>query len=200
MSIFELFVLSTALGADLFSVAVPIGMIKVRKGVILTAAAVFAIFHVGMILAGYHAGHWLEAMVDRIGVYHIELPPATVERWTAAAGGLILAGLGVGMLFDFWRGGSGGGTARHPLEGTSLIFLAVSVSLDALAAGFSLGMMDVDLIRMCTILGAVIFSISIAGLGLGRKIGNAVGVRAGIFGGAVLLALGIHVFWTAFWT
>lgn len=196
MSLLELFVLSTALGTDLFSVAIPIGMNRVRLRVIFRSAAVFALFHIGMILIGYHVGHWLGAMVEHVGTYHIDWPAAAVQDWASAIGALVLAGLGVHMIWEN-AAGAGSPAKEHPLQGLSLVGLAVSVSLDALAAGFSLGMMDVDLVKLSIILGVVIFSVGIVGLGLGRRLGRFIGGRAELVGGVVLMLLGAHVFWTA---
>lgn len=196
MSVLELFVLSTALGTDLFSVAIPIGMNRVRLRVIFRSAAVFALFHIAMILTGYYVGHWLGSVVEHVGAYHIDWPAAAVQDWASAIGALVLAGLGAHMIRENLAG-SGGAAAGHPLQGLALVGLAVSVSLDALAAGFSLGMMDVDLVKLSVVLGAVIFGVGLLGLGLGRRLGRVIGGRAELAGGAVLIGLGIHIFYTA---
>ncbi|EAX47407.1 protein of unknown function DUF204 [Thermosinus carboxydivorans Nor1] len=199
MSVLELFVLSAALGTDLFSVAVPIGMNRVRLRVIVQSAAVFALFHIIMILTGYYVGHWLGAVVEHVSTYHIDLPAVAVQNWASALGALVLAGLGLHMIKETRAGDDTVGSASHPLQGLTLVMLAVSVSIDALAAGFSLGMMDVDLIKLSVILGAVIFAIAVFGLGLGRRVGAFIGERAAAIGGAALIALGLHVLWTALW-
>jgi putative Mn2+ efflux pump MntP len=196
LSVLELFVLSTALGTDLFSVAIPIGMNTVRLRVIFRSAAVFAVFHVAMILTGYYVGHWLGLMVEHVGTYHIDWPAAAVQDWAGAIGALVLTALGLHMVRDSTVAG-GCATAGHPLQGLTLVGLAISVSLDALAAGFSMGMMDVDLVKLSVILAVVIFGVAVIGLGLGRRLGRIIGGRAGLVGGLVLIMLGVHVFWTA---
>ncbi|MDF2569007.1 MAG: mntP 1 [Sporomusa sp.] len=196
MSMFELFVLSAALGTDLFSVAVPIGMNKVRRLVIVQSAIVFALFHIIMILAGYHIGHWLGTVVEHVGAYHIDWPLASVQNFATIIGALVLAGLGINMIRENLRG-QDNFSSGNPLRGGALIMLAVSVSIDALAAGFSLGMIDVDLFRLSIILGGVIFVIALLGLGLGRKLGRYIGEQAELIGGTILVLLGIHILWTA---
>lgn len=198
MSVLELFVLSTALAADMFSVAIPIGMNRVRLRLILRAALVFAVFHIIMILTGYHAGHWLGGVVEHVGAYHIDGRLANVQNWATIFGALVLTGLGVHMVKERLSGQDDDAPVSNPLCGFTLIMLATSVSIDALAAGFSLGMMDVDLLKLSMILGSVIFVIGIAGLGLGRRVGSAIGSRAELVGGAVLVGLGLHILWTAF--
>lgn len=192
---FELLVLSVALGTDLFSVAIPIGMNRVRLRIILRAAIVFAIFHIVMILAGYHIGHWLGNVVDHVGSYHSECPVILMENWASILGALILVGLGLYMIKENLAGDSHESGKSHPLKGMALMILAASVSVDALAAGFSLGMMDVDLFKLSMILGLVIFFIAILGLVLGRRAGRYLGQRSELIGGAVLIGLGVHVLW-----
>ncbi|MDR3559936.1 MAG: manganese efflux pump [Negativicutes bacterium] len=197
MSLLELFVLSVALGTDLASVAIPIGMNRVRLRVILRAATVFAVFHILMILSGYHIGHWLGSVVEHVGTFHIDWPAAAVQDWASAIGALVLASLGIHMIRENLNGGGGNGALGHPLQGLTLMALAMSVSLDALAAGFSMGMMDVDLVLLSVVLGMVIFGIAVVSLGLGRRCGRLAGSRAELVGGLVLIALSLHIFWTA---
>jgi putative Mn2+ efflux pump MntP len=196
MSLFELVVLSAALGTDLFSVAVPIGMNKVGRLVILRSALVFAAFHIIMILIGYYIGHWLGGIVEHVGAYHIDWPVTSVQNVATILGALVLTFLGTNMIKENIRGQEEVVTSS-PLQGAPLVLLAASVSIDALAAGFSLGMIDVDLVRLSLILGIVIFAIAVLGLGLGRKLGRYIGRRAELVGGSVLAILGIHILWTA---
>lgn len=197
MSSLELVVLSIALGTDLFSVAIPIGMNRVRMRVILRAAFVFAVFHIVMILSGYYIGHWLGTMVEYLGSYHINTSSAVVENWASILGAVVLAGLGLYMIKESLTEDDPSEVKNHPLKGFTLIMLAISVSIDALAAGFSLGMMDVDMFKLCVILGIVIFIIATVGLGLGRRMGRFIGSRSEIVGGTVLILLGGHVLYTA---
>lgn len=199
MTSVELLVLSAALGTDLFSVAVPIGMNRMRRKVIFRAAVVFALFHIVLILAGYYIGHFLGSVVERVGTHHSEYPFLVMENWASILGALVLIGLGIYMIMENLTGTVSNKHKAHPLQGFSLFVLATSVSLDALAAGFSMGMMDVDLVKLSFILGSVIFFIALLGLGLGRKVGRYIGGRAEFMGGLVLTLLGIHVLWTLFY-
>ncbi len=192
----ELFVLSVALGTDLFSVAIPIGMHLVRLRVILKAAMVFAVFHIVLILTGYHVGHWLGTVVENVGNYHIDYPDIAMQNWASVLGALVLAGLGIYMIKGNLADKHMDDAKYHPLQGVTLLMLALSVSIDALAAGFSMGMMDVDLLKLSSILGSVIFIIAVLGLGLGRQVGRFVGSRAELVGGAVLIVLGLNILWT----
>lgn len=191
----ELFVLSMALGTDLFSVAIPIGMARIRLMVVLRAALVFALFHIVLILTGYYMGHSVGVFVEHVGAYHTDCSFLQVQNAAGVAGALVLMGLGLYMIKENLSG-EPEQNKTHPLEGVSLLMLAASVSVDALAAGFSMGMMDVDLIQLSLILGAVIFTIALVGLGLGRQAGRWIGRWGELAGGSVLVLLGAHLLWT----
>ena len=56
-------------------------------------------------------------------------------------------------------------------------------------------MVEVELIKLCIILGVVIFGIAVIGLGLGRKLGSIIGDNAELAGGLTLILLGGHIIW-----
>jgi putative Mn2+ efflux pump MntP len=189
----ELIILSAALGADLFSVAIPLGMNRVARKIIFRAALVFAVFHIVMILTGYHAGHFLGGLMEEVEVrYFAPLPILAIQNWASVLGAIVLTGLGVSMIRSHFTEQPQQHN-RHALTGMPLFLLALSVSIDALAAGFSMGMMDVDLIKLSVILGAVIFIIALGGLTLGRSIGKFTGKYSELGGGIVLVILGLNI-------
>ncbi|CUH95479.1 putative membrane protein [Propionispora sp. 2/2-37] len=197
VSSLEVLILSMALGTDLFSVAIPIGMNRIRWNFILRAALLFAVFHIVMILTGYHFGHWLGMAVEHVETYHVECSSLVMQNWANAFGALVLAGLGIYMMRENLTGGEENTSSGKMLQGWALAMLGISVSIDALAAGFSMGMIDVDLIKLSVTLGVVIFVIALVGLTLGRRLGKCIGSRAELAGGAVLVGLGLHILWTA---
>lgn len=193
MTSIELLILSVALGTDLFSVAIPIGMNPMRLRVVFRAAVIFAIFHIVLILSGYYIGHFLGAVVERVGIANLDYPILAVQNWASILGSLVLMGLGSYMIKENLVCTEADRNKPHPLQGGALLLLAASVSIDALAAGFSMGMMDVDLVKLSFILGSVIFIIAVLGLSLGRRVGHCIGKRAEVMGGIVLIVLGLHV-------
>lgn len=195
MGSIELLVLSVALGTDLFSVAIPIGMNPMRFRVIFRAAVIFAVFHIVLILAGYYIGHFIGGVVERMGADQSYCPAMAIQNWASVLGAFVLTGLGVYMIKENLAGPSLDENKSHPLQGISLLLLAASVSIDALAAGFSMGMMDVDLVKLSFILGTVIFVIAMLGLSLGKRAGHYIGKRAELMGGTVLIVLGLHMLW-----
>lgn len=192
----ELLVLSIALGTDLFSVAIPIGMNPMRVTLIFRAAVTFSMFHIVLILVGYYMGHFLGVVVEQLGVDHVQYPILIIQNWATILGSCVLTGLGIHMIKENLIDHQTDENKPHPLQGTALLLLATSVSLDALAAGFSMGMLDVNLIKLSFILGFVIFFIAILGLSVGNRAGQYMGKRAELMGGMVLVFLGLHICWS----
>lgn len=195
MSSAEIFILSVALGMDLFSVAILIGMNHIKRRVIAKASFVFAIFHIVMLLAGYYIGRFLGGVVDRLGVYSGS-SVLIIENCASIVGAGVFVGLGILMLREsFSKEDKLKNKKKNPLKGWTLIVLAFSVSIDALAAGFSFGMMEVDLIKLNVILGSVIYAISTIGLSLGKQASKLLGERSEQVGGIVLILLGGNMLW-----
>lgn len=196
MSDTEIFVLSAALGMDLFSVAVPIGMQRVRLTAIFKASCVFALLHIVMLLSGYYLGdvcgaavEWLESCASASALL--------VEDVASLLGAGVLVALGLWSLKEsLGESGQAREYGAEMLRGWSLWMLAFGVSVDAMAVGLGLGMLEVDLVRFNAILGAVIFSIAAIGLSLGRKAGAWLGERAAQCGGVLLVGFGLHILWS----
>jgi putative Mn2+ efflux pump MntP len=192
----EIFILSVALGMDLFSVAILIGMNRIKRSVVFRASVVFAVFHIVMLLAGYYIGRFLGAFVDKLGIYSGS-SVLMMENCASIVGAAVLVGLGILMLREsFSKEDKLRHKKKNPLKGWTLLVLAFSVSIDALAAGFSFGMMEVDLIKLNIILGSVIFAISAIGLSIGKQASKFLGERSEQIGGIVLILLGGNMLWS----
>ncbi|WIW70956.1 manganese efflux pump MntP [Anaerosinus gibii] len=195
MTDLELFIMSVALGMDLFSIAIPIGMNRLKKRVIIKASIVFATFHITMLLSGCYIGGFLGKLIDRFGA-ESGLSVLMLGDWAGAITGVVLAGLGVKMIREsLVTQNIGHVQCNNPLTGMTLIVLAFSVSIDALAIGFGIGMIDVNLIKLNIILGSVIFIISLIGLNIGRQAGRFLGEYAERIGGFALILLGGQILW-----
>lgn len=195
MSIVRLILLSTALGTDMFSVTLGLGMNRFRLRQIFKASVCFALAHVFLLLTGYNLGHLLGFFVEHIGTHHNPFSTDSMQNWAGILGAVVLVLLGINMIWSNVKEDEENACAQaiNPLQGLSFLLLVISVSLDALAVGFGLGMLDVDLILLCVILGIVIFIIALTGLMLGRKLGVMIGQRAELIGGLVLIMMGLNV-------
>ena len=80
-----------------------------------------------------------------------------------------------------------------------LLVQGVATSIDALSVGFTIADYTWRKALVCAvIIAAVTFIICIIGLLLGRKIGKCLSGKANIFGGIILILIGLEIFITSF--
>jgi putative Mn2+ efflux pump MntP len=84
-------------------------------------------------------------------------------------------------------------SADDPSRGLKLMMLAVATSIDALAVGFSLAMLQVNIWYPSAIIGIVTLSISVIGFQFGTRLGARFGKRMEIAGGAILILIGLRI-------
>lgn len=80
----------------------------------------------------------------------------------------------------------------------ALMVQGVATSIDALSVGFTIADYHLaEAILACVLIGVVTFFICFAGLAIGRKAGTRLAGKAGIFGGAILIFIGLEIFITS---
>ncbi|NLW81298.1 MAG: manganese efflux pump [Desulfovibrionales bacterium] len=185
MSLPEILLIAIALAMDAFAVAVASGVALK----IVTARQTFRLsWHFGLFQAlmpilGWFGGFAVREYFLRFG------------HWIAF--GLLLY-IGGHML---WEGlhHDEEDVCQDPTQGSRLIMLSVATSIDALAVGFTLAMLDISVWTPAAIIGTVAFAFTAAGLHLGKTVGcrTRLGQRAEVLGGGVLLAIGTKILWQA---
>ena len=81
----------------------------------------------------------------------------------------------------------------------ALILQGIATSIDALSVGFTIAEYDIfSALVSALIIASVTFAICTAGIFIGRKVGTALSAKAGIFGGAILIIIGLEIFITSF--
>jgi putative Mn2+ efflux pump MntP len=74
-------------------------------------------------------------------------------------------------------------------SGVAVVALGLSVSLDELAIGFSLGLLSVPIVPAIVLIAAQAFVVSQVGFALGRRVGEATREGAERLAGAVLIVI-----------
>ena len=169
---------AVALGLSNLAAAIGIGISGVDAAMRLRVALVFGLFEAGMPLVGIVIGHAVAEEVSGLAV-----------RWLA--GGL-LAAVGCFEVIGYFRSGPEDPPAGG-WSGWRLIVSGLVLSVDNLAVGFALGAYDVPLIAAAVAIGLVSAAMSLAGLELGAKLGLALGHRAALAGGLILILIGTLV-------
>lgn len=176
--------LGTGLAMDAFSVSLANGLNepKMKKGKIFGVAGIFALFQLAMPLIGWIC---VSTIADRFKSFEKFIP------WIALA---LLVYIGGDMLRDGFKHKNE--PEEKPAVGlTGLLVQGVATSIDALSVGFTISDYNfTEALLACLLIGAVTFFICFAGILIGRKAGTALSGKAGIFGGLILIFIGLEIF------
>jgi putative Mn2+ efflux pump MntP len=82
---------------------------------------------------------------------------------------------------------------NDPSRGFTLVMLSIATSIDALAIGLSLAMLDVTIWYPSVIIGITTSCFCLLAIGIGRRLGAAFGKRMEIFGGVILITIGLRI-------
>jgi len=74
-----------------------------------------------------------------------------------------------------------------------MLMLAIATSIDAMAAGFALTLLEVSPLVACSLIGLTTFVFSYLGVFIGVKSGTWLESKAELFGGIVLILIGLKM-------
>ena len=171
-----------SLGLDTFALSTALGIAPLSRRVRLRLALTFAAAEGLMPAVGLLVGRPLGQVAGAWAVY------------LAAA---LMIGTGLWMLREAREedddddGESAALLRAATSRGLPLVGIALSVSMDELAVGFSFGVLRVPVVPALVAIALQAFLVSLLGLWLGRRVGRALGERAEIAAGVVLCLLGV---------
>ena len=173
-----LIALVVPLGLDTFAVAAALGMTGLTRRDRIRVTVLFTTFEMGMPIVGIVLGAAAGNVAGRAADY------------LAIA---ILIGLGIYMLWP--RGDDRDESERTGLlartRGLAAIGLGISISLDELAIGFTVGLLRFPVLLVIVLIGLQTLIVTQAGLRLGSSLGETVRERAEQTAGVVLAVLGV---------
>lgn len=180
------FLLGIALAVDAFSVSIVNGLGEPKMSLARTSAiaGVYAAFQFAMPLVGW------------ICVHTILMIFSSFQKFIPGIALVLLAYLGVKMIWDAAKNEHDEKDSEgHVLSVGTLLLQGVATSIDALSVGFAIAEYDffVALVSML-IIAIVTFTLCFCGLKIGKKIGERFSARAQIFGGAILILIGVEIF------
>lgn len=185
MGMTELLLLAVGLSMDACAVSMTNGMCckKIGKGWTLAMGACFGVMQGLMPLLGFLLGM---LFVDIISAF---------DHWLA----LILLGfIGGKMIFEACRHEEE--TAAPEMTVRLLLLQGIATSIDALAVGIGFSAFaDFRILPAVSLIAAVTFSLSAAGVLLGKRFGSLLNDKAQICGGLILIAIGIKIFVQHMW-
>lgn len=175
---FEIIMLALALSMDAFAVAIGLGAKKVTNlnKLALKVALYFGLFQGLMPLVGYFSGKGMSTWVN-------EYAP-----WVAF---ILLILIASKMIYESFVEGIEEDITQ--VTHRVLLTLAIATSIDAMAAGYAIILMDVGILLACLVIGCTTFAFSWLGIKVGNSSGTWLESKAELFGGIVLIVIAFKV-------
>jgi len=176
--------LGAGLAMDAFSVSVANALANphMKKRKMLTIAGVFGGFQFLMPLIGWVC---VKTVVNYFEAF---------EKFVPYIALVLLVYIGGKMIFDSIKNKEEDEKATKLGAGT-LIVQGIATSIDALSVGFTIEKYSfTSALIACLIILVVTFAICIAGLIIGKNVGNKYSKSAQIIGGIILISIGIEIF------
>lgn len=82
---------------------------------------------------------------------------------------------------------------KDPSRGMTMVMLSIATSIDALAIGLSLAMMDINIWYPSLIIGVITAGFSLIAIAVGKRLGTMFGKRMEVVGGLVLIFIGVRI-------
>ncbi len=179
MPFIEVLLLALAMAMDAFTVCLVVASAGQGEG---SRSAFRLSFHFGLFqfimpVLGWLAGAEIERLIQ------------SYDHWIAFT---LLAVVGLRMIQSAL---SRQQEARRsdPSRGWLLVVLSIAVSIDALAVGFTLGLLGISVWYPALLIGIVTSALSLVGLRIGRGLGSRLGRPFQIVGGLLLIGIGIRI-------
>ena len=180
MDLLYVLFIAFSLGIDAFSVALGAGayLVKTDKRQRFRLSFHFGLFQFIMPLIGWFAGSQISNLINHW------------DHWVVL---ILLSMVGGKMIYDACQATDDESVTVDITKGYKLIALSIATSIDALAVGFSMALINTDIIIPSVIIGIVAAIMTLVGMLIGEKASYRYGKKAEIFGGIVLILIGIKV-------
>ena len=175
----ELFILAIALSMDAFAVSLGLGAKQLtidNKQLAVKVGLFFGFFQGFMPLIGYLAGVGLSSFIE------------SIDHWVAF---VLLALIGSKMVYESF--GEPVEEEVSIITNKVLFILAVATSIDAMAAGFTLTLMEPAIAVSIVVIALTTFVFSYAGVLLAARGGAFLESKAELLGGIVLITIGLKI-------
>jgi manganese efflux pump family protein len=172
--------IAVGLAMDAFAVAIGAGLTlkEVTPRQTFRLAWHFGLFQAFMPVIGWLAGLSVAEWI------------APVDHWIAFG---LLAVIGGKMIYEALKNDDEAEERSDPTKGWSLVLLSIATSIDALAVGLSLALLDVSIWWPAVVIGLVAGGFTTLGLQLGKRFGALLGRRMEIVGGVILIGIGVKI-------
>ncbi|WP_406535706.1 manganese efflux pump MntP family protein [Methanobrevibacter sp.] len=177
-NIISIFLVAVALAMDAFSVSMTKGFTQkdLKNSQILYYGLFFGGFQALMPILGYFCGNVIASIVEALA---------------SIIGFILLLLIGFNMIRESLS--SDDDEISDEFSFREVTLLAIATSIDAFAVGITIALLKDPILISSAIIGIVAFAFSIAGIFIGRKIGDYVGDKFQILGGVILILIGFKI-------
>ena len=177
--------LGVGLAMDAFSVSLANGLNEPcmcrRKH--FGVAGIFALFQFAMPMIGWIC---VSTIAQHFKAFEKAIP------WIAL---ILLCYIGGKMLYEGIKCKGEDDCECRSATLSALLIQGVATSIDALSVGFTISEHNIwEALLACLLIGVVTFFICFVGIAIGKKAGTKLAGKAGIFGGAILIIIGLEIF------
>ncbi|MCQ2590383.1 MAG: manganese efflux pump MntP family protein [Treponema sp.] len=176
--------LGVGLAMDAFSVSIANGLKEpqMKTGRTFFIAGIYAFFQFLMPMIGWVCIHTIINIFEKFQPF---IP------WIALA---LLCYIGISMIIEGIKKDDEEENSK-PLSLSVLLLQGIATSIDALSVGFSTAEYNALMAFISSLIIAVVtLIICLAGLKLGKKVGTKLSDKATIFGGIILIIIGLEIF------
>ncbi|WNZ29309.1 MAG: manganese efflux pump [Candidatus Bathyarchaeota archaeon] len=170
--------IATALAMDSFSVAIANGLTTKKFNIskAITIGTFFGFFQAIMPIIGWHAGaHVLDVISE-------------IDHWIAFA---LLTIIGSRMIYETTKNESEKIISSLTIK--VLLILSIATSIDALAVGLSIYILEISIITLAISTGIITFTLSVFGVYIGGKFGHPLKNKVEPLGGIILIMIGLRI-------
>ena len=170
-------IVAVGLSMDAFAVSVCKGLSlgKIKPKHMCIAGAWFGGFQALMPLIGYFLGSFFAEMIEKY------------DHWVAF---VLLAIIGGNMIKESFGKDE---KVDSSMDVKSMLLLAIATSIDALAVGVTFAFLQVQIVPAVSFIGVITFIFSAVGVKIGSLFGTKYKSKAELFGGIVLVLIGIKI-------
>ncbi len=165
---------------DCFAVSLGIGAGNKAPSVrpIFRLSFHFGLFQGLMTLLGWLVGTTIAQLI------------ANLDHWIALG---LLGWVGTRMIIEGFKPAGEDQQSTDPSRGGTLVLLAIATSMDAMAVGLGMAIVNVNILTASITIGVISLALSLVGLLIGNRLGLAFGKRMEIVGGLILNGIGLRI-------
>ena len=177
-SFLSTFLIAVALAMDAFSVSM-------TKGFTQKDLTTSQVIYYGLFFGGF------QAIMPIFGYFCGNVIASIVASLAPIVGFVLLLAIGLNMIRESL--GSDDENVNDYFSFKEVTLLAIATSIDAFAVGITIALINDPILISSFIIGVVAFAFSVAGIFIGKKLGNYVGDKFQILGGVILILIGIKI-------